>query len=166
MKSLRQMQSLPDPGLYVLSISARDWSFRVKAGLEPLVVTKGRKPSKEELSEALFDNTPGWVVDLLYALVEMHWNDVSTVRVPVHWTKPTSYKARFTEAVALLCGKVPPESMVDDWIARKESSDGDGLGGLQSFAISNGPSWAQGIGLLDAAHLAASQPVEGVGHDE
>ena len=75
------------------------------------------------------------------------------------WRKPTTYAERFTHVVALLCGQTPPDHMVADWIA------GNPDGGLQGFAASNGPAWCQGIGLLDAAHVMADQPTEGVDHE-
>ncbi len=72
------------------------------------------------------------------------------------WRTPTTYTQRFSDAVTLLCGgNRPPETMVAGWINRDSEE-------LQAFAVQYGPSWAQGIGLIDAAELMANNPVEGV----
>lgn len=76
------------------------------------------------------------------------------------WEKPTSYVDRFTEAVALLCRKSPPADLVAGWLD-KDADDHR----LQDFAADHAPAWAQGIGVLDAAHVMASQPTEGVAHE-
>lgn len=76
------------------------------------------------------------------------------------WRTPTTYAQRFSEAVALLCREMPPADMVAAWIDR--SSDDHRL---QDWACERAPSWAQGIGLLDAAHVMADQPTEGVDHE-
>jgi hypothetical protein len=39
----------------------------------------------------------------------------------------------------------------------REGTDDD----LQQFAAANGPAWAQGIEVLDAAHMLADTPAEG-----
>lgn len=77
-----------------------------------------------------------------------------------NWMTPTTYADRFTEAVTLLCGQRPPADLVAAWLD-KDADDHR----LQDFAASHGPVWSQGIGLLDAAHLMASQPTEGVDHE-
>lgn len=70
------------------------------------------------------------------------------------WLAVTTYKQRFKEAVTLLCnGKEPPDYMVDLWL----DQDSDDLS-LQEFAIEHGPSWCQGIVLLDAASMVANYP--------
>ena len=75
------------------------------------------------------------------------------------WTKTTTYLSRFADAVTLLCnGRRPPAPMVAAWVEMSDDS-------LQEFAIANGPQWAQGIVLLDAAHLLAETPAEGVDHE-
>lgn len=76
------------------------------------------------------------------------------------WGKPTSYVDRFTEAVALLCRKSPPADLVAGWLD-KDADDQR----LQDFAADHAPAWAQGIGVLDAAHVMASQPTEDVAHE-
>lgn len=76
------------------------------------------------------------------------------------WRTPTTYAQRFAEAVALLCREMPPADMVAAWIDR---SSGDHS--LQDWACERAPAWAQGIGLLDAAHVMADQPTEGVNHE-
>jgi hypothetical protein len=66
---------------------------------------------------------------------------------------------RFASAVTLLCkGRKPPAGLVAGWLDRSDD-------GLQEFAIDNGPAWAQGIALLDAAKALADSPVEGVSHE-
>lgn len=77
-----------------------------------------------------------------------------------HRRSPTTYEERFTDAVTLLCyGKKPSQKAVREWL-RKTSDD------LQAFASDNGPEWAQGIVLLDAAAVLADTPEEGVDHKE
>ncbi|MFC4924618.1 hypothetical protein [Delftia deserti] len=75
------------------------------------------------------------------------------------WRKPTTYLQRFGDAIALLChGRRPDDLVLSSWL------DGSSFV-LQQFAIDNGPAWAQGIGLIDAATIAADQPTEGVAHE-
>lgn len=76
------------------------------------------------------------------------------------WQAPTTYAQRFTEAVALLCREPPPADMVAGWIDRASDDHR-----LQDWACERAPAWAQGIGLLDAAHVMADQPTEGVDHE-
>ena len=77
-----------------------------------------------------------------------------------NWSTPTTYAERFAAAVTMLCqGRRPPDAMLAGWLDR--SSDE-----LQEFAIDNGPAWAQGIVLLDAAKLLADSPTEGVNHGQ
>jgi hypothetical protein len=70
------------------------------------------------------------------------------------WTQPTTVAQRLADAVQLLCGgKRPPDAMVHGWLDHSSEE-------LQSFAASHGPSWAQGIGLIDAAMVMVDQPTE------
>lgn len=74
-------------------------------------------------------------------------------------TTPTTWLQRFGDALQLLCGgKRPSNEMMAAW-ADKSSEE------LQSFAASHGPAWAQGLGVIDAAHILADQPTEGVEHE-
>jgi hypothetical protein len=74
------------------------------------------------------------------------------------WRTPTKYEQRFSEAVTLLCkGRKPPDEMVAKWIAHTDDN-------LQHFAADNGPVWAQGCGVLDAAAVIAGLPAEGAEH--
>lgn len=73
---------------------------------------------------------------------------------------PMTYAQRLTDVIALLCREVPPAELVAAWINR-----GSGDHRLQEWACERAPSWAQGIGLLDAAHVMADQPEEGVEHE-
>ena len=83
---------------------------------------------------------------------------------PVHG-EVTTYAERFTHAVAVLCGAQPPADMVAEWIA---NIDVNGEHRLQSWVLCQAatPSWAQGIVVLDAAHVLANDPEEGVGHED
>jgi hypothetical protein len=70
------------------------------------------------------------------------------------WTQPTTVAQRLGDAVQMLCGgKRPPDAMVTGWLDNTSEE-------LQSFAASNGPAWAQGIGLIDAAMVMVDQPTE------
>ena len=74
------------------------------------------------------------------------------------WTTSTEFIDRFEQAVTLLChGLVPPRKLVEGWLSKTDES-------LQDFAADNGPAWAQGIVVLDAAALLAETPTEGVNH--
>jgi hypothetical protein len=77
----------------------------------------------------------------------------------------TTYTERFTHAVAVLCGAQPPTDMVAEWIA---NVDVNGEHRLQSWVLSQAatPSWAQGIVVLDAAHVLANDPEEGMEHED
>lgn len=69
----------------------------------------------------------------------------------------TTYIEGFGDAMALLCGKRPPDDMLAGWLADDER--------LQQFACAHGPAWAQGIAVIDAARILAGQPVEGERHE-
>lgn len=76
--------------------------------------------------------------------------------------KPTTWRDRFTEAVAHLCGAEPPEEYVNEWLA---NIDVNGEHRLQSWVGAQRiPSWAQCIVILDAARVLADTPEEGMGH--
>jgi hypothetical protein len=83
---------------------------------------------------------------------------------PLHG-EATTYAERFTHAVAVLCGAQPPADMVAEWIA---NVDVNGEHRLQGWVLSQAatPSWAQGIVVLDAAHVLANDPEEGAGHKD
>jgi hypothetical protein len=67
------------------------------------------------------------------------------------------YIERFGDAIQLLCnGNRPSNKMLMDWLDCDDHT-------LQDFACSNGPEWAQGIVLIDAARLLAEIPIEGSG---
>ena len=75
------------------------------------------------------------------------------------WETPTTYVQRLGDALTLLCGgNRPSDEMIGAWM--NECDDNR----LQAFACRHGPSWAQGIGVIDAAQLLADQPTEGVEH--
>lgn len=72
----------------------------------------------------------------------------------------TTFVKRFGDAMELLCsGKRPPDSMIRDWFDRGMDSFE-----LQEWGVANGPDWAQGIAMIDAATTLAKSPQEGVGH--
>ena len=74
------------------------------------------------------------------------------------WRTPTPYLQRLGDAMALLCGgHRPTDEMLGAWL-----NEGDDR--LQAFACNHGPSWAQGIAVIDAARVLADQPTEGVAH--
>lgn len=71
---------------------------------------------------------------------------------------PTTWEQRFSDALALLCGERPAESMVSTWLAH-ENED------LQAWALNHCPlPWCMGIAVIEAAEYLADQPEEGVGH--
>ena len=78
---------------------------------------------------------------------------------PEDWRKPTTYLQRFGDALQLLCaGRRPTDDLMTAWLDNKSEE-------LQDFCSEYGPSWAQGIGLIDAARMTADQPTEGVDHE-
>ena len=78
---------------------------------------------------------------------------------PADWTTPTTYLQRFGEAMALLCsGHRPPDEMLSAWLDTEREDQR-----LQAFAMEHGPSWAQGIGVIDAARVLADTPTEILG---
>lgn len=69
-------------------------------------------------------------------------------------------KERFTKAIQMIIGKLPPESFVDEWI---NDIPVGGVHRLQEWVLNQGaPSWCQGIILLEAAMYIAENPVEGL----
>jgi hypothetical protein len=72
------------------------------------------------------------------------------------WRTPTTFMKRFGDALQLLCaGKRPPDEMLLAWFDRSNEDNR-----LQIFCSEHGPSWAQGIGMIDAAIVMADQPTE------
>lgn len=79
---------------------------------------------------------------------------------PIDGEIATSYLARFGDVLQLLCrGHRPPDDWMVEWLTNTDDSR------LQDFVAVHGPAWAQGIGLIDAAEVAASQPEEGAEHE-
>jgi len=77
------------------------------------------------------------------------------------WRTPTTYLRRLGDALALLCaGHRPADEMMSAWL----DTERDDMR-LQEFACDHGPSWAQGIAVIDAARVLADQPTEGVEHE-
>ena len=73
-------------------------------------------------------------------------------------TMPTTWIQRFKDAIALLCGEVPPDGMAEAWAAHENE-------GLQSWALNRCPlPWCMGITVVEAAEHLADQPEEGIGH--
>lgn len=72
-----------------------------------------------------------------------------------------TFEQRFVEALSILCaGKRPDIQIVKDWFDTKlESFE------LQAWTIENGPDWAQGVAVINAARLIVSQPPEGEGYE-
>lgn len=100
------------------------------------------------------------VQNAMYALCGPFGGATLQAQPAADWQTPTTYAQRFTEAVALLCREIPPADMVAGWIDRASDDHR-----LQDWACERAPAWAQGIGLLDAAHVMADQPTEGVDHE-
>jgi hypothetical protein len=75
----------------------------------------------------------------------------------------TTYAERFMQAIEVLCGGTqPPLGEVAAWLD-KEADNHD----LQEWVVNNKAVWwAQGIAVLDAAHVLADQPEEGEGHED
>lgn len=71
----------------------------------------------------------------------------------------TTYLERFTAALMLLTNSVPFHVYVIEWLADESET-------LQSWASENGPKWAQGLAVTDAAHALAQSPVEGEDHED
>jgi len=83
-------------------------------------------------------------------------------QAPAVQSAPTTYLQRFGDALALLCsGLRPTDDMMAAWLDIAQDDHR-----LQEFAIEHGPSWAQGIGVIDAARVLADQPEEDAGHEE
>jgi len=74
----------------------------------------------------------------------------------MNWKAPTTYLQRLGDAMALLCaGNRPPNEMMTAWL----DTERDDIR-LQEFACKHGPTWAQGIAVIDAAQVLADQPTE------
>lgn len=83
-------------------------------------------------------------------------------QVPPESSGPTTHLQRFGDALAMLCaGHRPSDEMMAAWLDIAQDDHR-----LQEFAIEHGPSWAQGIGVIDAARVLADQPEEDAGHEE
>lgn len=76
------------------------------------------------------------------------------------WRAPTTCLQRFGDAMERLCGGKRPSGAL---LAEFLDPNSDGME-LQNFACDNGPAWAQGIVLIDAARMLANSPTEGVKH--
>lgn len=78
----------------------------------------------------------------------------------VSWMTPSTWDARFREALTVLCGEAPPEAAVVAWLApNSESME------LQNWAAEKARMpWAQGLVVIDAARLLADTPAEGAEH--
>lgn len=74
----------------------------------------------------------------------------------------TTWIERYRQTIALFCnGVMPPLDLCEAWI----KNDGTDDLGLQDWICCNTTiPWAQAIAILDAAHIMADQPEEGVGH--
>ncbi len=76
------------------------------------------------------------------------------------WYSPTTHAKRIADVMQLLCsGNRPSDAVVEAWLSNPDDCR------LQEFAIEHGPSWAQGIAVIDAARVLADQPTEGVAHE-
>jgi hypothetical protein len=134
-------QAQPTKPMFAASVAARKWAELQEQG--------------HRMQSIAFDGGTGGP-GTIDPWGKVMWAQPSTSG----WLTPTTYVHRFTNSVRLLCGKEPPADMVASWLD-KEADDHR----LQEFAIEHGPAWCQGIGLLDAAHVMADQPTEGVDHE-
>jgi hypothetical protein len=83
------------------------------------------------------------------------------VSVSAQTVGPTTWYARVSQALALLCGgAVPPMPLVEAYF----TSDDDRLQHWASDRCTLG--WHQGVGVLDAAVTLADSPAEGEGHED
>jgi hypothetical protein len=73
----------------------------------------------------------------------------------------TTWMDRFRQTIAIFCGGVMPSlELCTSWI---EQDDNALL--LQHWVMCNTTvAWAQGISILDVAHVMAENPEEGMGH--
>ena len=69
----------------------------------------------------------------------------------------TTMLSRFQDALTLLCGERPDESLCREWM----QDVNDDLQGWVLHHISPITPWATGIGTIDAAWAMASEPEEG-----
>ena len=74
-------------------------------------------------------------------------------------TIKTTYIQRFGDAMELLCRKRPSDDLLKGWLHPEKGDER-----LQEFAIEHGPEWAQGIVIIDSAHVMADTPEEGEAH--
>lgn len=70
-------------------------------------------------------------------------------------TKTLPYAVRFSSALELICQAKPPAKMVAEWISGENEKLQDWVGTTSS------PWWLQNIGAIEAAHEAATHPIEG-----
>ena len=73
----------------------------------------------------------------------------------------TTMLSRLQDALTLLCGERPSESLCRDWM----QDANDDLQGWAIHHISPLTPWATGIGIIDAAYAMASEPEEGEDYD-
>lgn len=73
----------------------------------------------------------------------------------------TTMLSRFQDALTLLCGERPAESLCREWM----QDVNDDLQGWVLHHISPITPWATGIGTIDAAWAMASEPEEGEDYD-
>lgn len=88
------------------------------------------------------------------------FDSAALVAEPGGHSRPTSYIERFGDALTLLCGARPSDDLIKAWLLDEPDADL-----MQSFASEHGPSWAQGLGILDAARAIADQPTEDEAHE-
>lgn len=74
----------------------------------------------------------------------------------------TTWIERFTDALYLLCGSMPPERLVREWVSN--TADPRGMT-LQDWAATQSKLWwSMGISVIEAAEHLADHPEEGKGH--
>ena len=87
---------------------------------------------------------------------------ISTIEAPQpaaqvqddQWKTPTTVLQRAGDTLQLLCaGQRPPDVIITDWLDNSSEE-------LQAWCCQYGPSWCQGIAVIDAAMLMVDQPTE------
>ena len=104
----------------------------------------------------------GTILGQIAAAMEAKPARAPSAQKPVEqWEATTTYLRRIGDAIELLCsGNRASDEIISAWL---DTSLDDFR--LQEFACEHGPSWSQGIAVIDAATVLADQPTEGVEHE-
>lgn len=97
------------------------------------------------------------------AAIKTHGTNDSAIAQPqqaTDWRQATTYLQRMSHALSLLCGVTPTDEMIAAYLDTSRDDDR-----LQHWCADNGPAWAQGIVVIDAARVLADTPAEGADHE-